>query len=97
MGLLRIDGGRVAQTGAGVTEVSGQLGREIGSMHQLLAQLQSGWRSTTAAPAFARTMNQYLAEAQTLQQALVSHGESLVRSAGVVGRTEDTLTIGGGR
>lgn len=94
---IQLDSGGLAQAGGGVADISQQLSVQIGSMREVLGQLQSGWRSSTAAPAFARTMNQYLTEAQTLQRALTSHGESLLSSANVVGRTEDSIAIGGGR
>lgn len=82
---------RIATAGAGVTDVGTLLTREIGAMEQLLGEIGSGWRSDSAAPAFAATMHTYLEQATQLKDALLSHGATLVSTAGKFAEEETHL------
>lgn len=90
---------RIASAGGAVTEVAGALSAEIATMHSLLGDIRAGWHSTSAAPRFAAAMEGYLAEAATLQEALVGHGSGLTTTAQRFAETEQALAdaIGSGR
>jgi WXG100 family type VII secretion target len=90
---------RMATAGNGVTDVGTLLARELGTMENLLGQIRSGWRSDSAAPAFAATMHEYLEQATQLKAALVSHGATLLSTAGRFAEAENRLADGmrGGR
>lgn len=88
MSELTIDTTRIAQAGAGVSDVGTSLGTEIGTMHDLLAQIRAGWQSSEAAPRFARAMEVHLADAGTLRTALLSQAEALSTAAGRFAQTE---------
>ncbi len=88
MSELTIDTTRIAQAGAGVSDVGNALGTEIGTMHDLLAQIRAGWQSSEAAPRFARAMEVHLADAATLRTALLTQANALTTAAGRFAQTE---------
>jgi uncharacterized protein YukE len=90
---------RIATAGNGVTDVGTLLTREIGAMENLLGEIRSGWQSDSAAPAFAARMHEYLEQATQLKAALVSHGATLVSTAGRFAEAENRISDGmrGGR
>ena len=88
---LTIDTVRVAQTGSGVSDAAAGLSAEIATMHDLLAQIRTGWQSSEAAPRFARAMEMHLADAGTLRDALLSQADGLTTAAGRFAQAESAL------
>ncbi len=88
---IAINTERIATAGKGVTDVGTLLTKEISTMNQLLGDIRTGWRSDTAAPAFAATMHNYLDQATQLKNALLSHGASLVSTAQKFAEAESQL------
>jgi hypothetical protein len=88
---LSIDTQRIAGAGTGVSEVGAALSREIATMHDLLAQIRSGWQSSEAAPRFAAAMEGHLADATVLKDALLGQGTALSTAAQRFGETESAV------
>ncbi|WP_420120485.1 WXG100 family type VII secretion target [Nakamurella sp.] len=88
---LTIDTQRIAGAGDAATEVAGALTREIASVREQLDRIRAGWRSTDAAPRFVAAMEQHLAEATALKEALVGQGSALTASAARFGEAETAL------
>lgn len=88
---LVLDTQRIATAGDAVTEVAGSLTREIATMRDLLDQIRAGWQSSDAAPRFAAAMDQYLADANSLKEALVGQGSALTAVAARFGEAEAAL------
>jgi uncharacterized protein YukE len=88
---LTIDTQRIAGAGDAVTEVAGSLTREISSMREQLDHIRAGWRSSDAAPRFAAAMEQHLADATLLKDALVGQGSALTAAAARFGEAEVAL------
>ena len=88
---LTIDTQRIAGAGDAVTEVAGALNREISSMREQLELIRAGWQSSDAAPRFAAAMEQHLADAATLKDALLGQGSALTASASRCGEAEAAL------
>ena len=88
---LTIDTQRIAGAGDAVTEVAGALTREISSMREQLDQIRAGWQSSDAAPRFAAAMEQHLAGATVLKDALVGQGSALTAAAARFGEAEVAL------
>ncbi len=82
MTVLSIDTQRIAGAGDAVTEVAGSLTLEVASMRELLDQIRAGWQSSDAAPRFIAAMEQHLADATALKDALVGQGSALTAAAG---------------
>ena len=91
MSELSIDTGRIAGAGVGVSDVAALLGKEIGTMHDLLGQIRTGWQSSEAAPRFARAMEVHLADATALKDALVGQGSALSTAAQRFAQTETAV------
>ena len=96
---ITISSERISAAGTGVTDVGTALGKEIGAMGDLLAEIRSGWQSDSAAPQFASMMQGYLDEASVLKDALLSHGATLQTTGLKFGEAERDLASGmrGGR
>jgi len=88
---LTIDTQRIAGAGDAVTEVAGSLTLEITSMRGLLDQIRAGWQSSDAAPRFIAAMEQHLADATGLKDALVGQGSALAAAAQRFGDAELSL------
>ena len=88
---LTIDTQRIAGAGDAVTEVAGSLTREISSMRELLDRIRAGWRSSDAAPRFVAAMEQHLADATGLKDALAGQGSALAATAARFGEAEVAL------
>lgn len=88
---LVLDTQRIATAGDAVTEVAGSLTREIATMRDLLDQIRAGWQSSDAAPRFAAAMDQYLADANSLKEALVGQGSALGMAAQQFSEAEISL------
>ncbi|WP_395726146.1 WXG100 family type VII secretion target [Nakamurella sp.] len=88
---LTIDTQRIAGAGNAVTEVAGALTREISSMREQLDQIRAGWQSSDAAPRFVAAMEQHLADATSLKEALVGQGSALTAVASRFGEAEVAL------
>lgn len=82
---------RIATAGVGVSDVGAALSTEISTMEELLMQLGAGWQSDSAAPQFAARMQDYLAQAAVLKDALISHGASLVLTGRRFAETETVV------
>jgi uncharacterized protein YukE len=91
MAVLSIDTQRIAGAGDAVTEVAGSLTREIASMRELLDQIRAGWQSSEAAPRFVAAMEQHVADAVLLKDALVGQGSALTAAASRFGEAELSL------
>jgi uncharacterized protein YukE len=91
MAVLSIDTQRIAGAGDAVTEVAGSLTLEIASMRELLDQIRAGWQSGEAAPRFVAAMEQHLADAALLKDALIGQGAALAAAAARFGETELSL------
>ncbi len=78
---LAVDTQRIAGAGDAVTQVAGSLTREIASMRELLDRIGAGWQSSDAAPRFVAAMEQHLADAAVLRDALVGQGSALDAAA----------------
>jgi WXG100 family type VII secretion target len=96
---LAVDTQRIAGAGSAVSGVAESLTGEITSMRGLLDQIRAGWQSSEAAPRFISAMEQHLADATALKDALVGHGSALTSAAGRFGEAELSLAqaIPGGR
>lgn len=88
---LTIDTQRIAGAGDAVAEVAGSLTREISSMRELLDQIRAGWQSSDAAPRFVAAMEQHLADATRLKDALAGQGSALAAAAARFGEAEAAL------
>lgn len=88
---LTIDTQRIAGAGDAVSEVAGSLTREISTMRELLDQIRAGWQSSEAAPRFVAAMEQHLADATRLKEALVGQGSALTAAAARFGEAEVAL------
>ena len=88
---LTIDTQRIAGAGDAVSEVAGSLTREISTMRELLDQIRAGWQSSEAAPRFVAAMEQHLANATRLKEALVGQGSALTAAAARFGEAEAAL------
>jgi len=88
---LTIDTQRIAGAGDAVSEVAGSLTREISTMRELLDQIRAGWQSSEAAPRFVAAMEQHLANATRLKEALVGQGSALTAAAARFGEAEVAL------
>ena len=88
---LTIDTQRIAGAGDAVTEVAGALTREISSMRGQLDQIRAGWQSSDAAPRFVAAMEQHLADATTLKDALLGQGSALTATAARFAEAEVAL------
>lgn len=88
---LSIDTQRIAGAGVGVSDVGTALSREIATMHDLLGQIRGGWQSSEAAPRFAAAMENHLADATALKDALIGQGAALSSVAQRFGETEAVL------
>ena len=88
---LTIDTQRIAGAGDAVSEVAGSLTREISTMRELLDQIRAGWQSSEAAPRFVAAMEQHLADATRLKEALVGQGSALTAAAARFGEAEAAL------
>lgn len=82
---------RISTAASGVDEIGGMLRREIAIMEGLLADISAGWQSSSAAPRFAMAMEGYLGEAQTLTDALISHGAGLAGAARAFEQAEEAV------
>ena len=82
---------RIAATASRVDDIGAALGREIATMHDLLAQITSSWQSSAAAPRFAAAMQEYLTEAGQLKEALVGHGAGLLATGRSFDAAESTV------
>jgi len=85
---------RISSAGSGVTDVGTALAREISTMHGLLDQIRVGWQSSEAAPRFAALLDDHLATATTLKDALLSHGQSLIGAGRRYAETETAIAGG---
>jgi hypothetical protein len=83
--------GRSASAASGVEHVGEELTREIGRMHDLLADIGAGWQSTTAAPRFVAAMNGYLDQASLLKDALLGHGAGLAATGKAYEQAEQAV------
>ena len=88
---LSIDTQRIAGAGMGVSDVGASLAREIATMHDLLAQIRSGWQSSEASPRFTVAMEGHLADAAALKDSLLDHGLALMTAAQRFEDTESAL------
>ena len=88
---LTIDTQRIAGAGDAVSEVAGSLTREISTMRELLDQIRAGWQSSEAPPRFVAAMEQHLANATRLKEALVGQGSALTAAAARFGEAEAAL------
>lgn len=88
---LTIDTQRIAGAGDAVTEVAGALTIQIASMREQLDQIRAGWRSSDAAPRFVAAMEQHLADATSLKEALIGQGSALTTVAARFGEAEAAL------
>lgn len=85
-----------AATGAG--DAGAALGREIATMHELLAEIRAGWQSSEAAPRFATAMQGYLEDAEQLRGALIGQADALATTGRAFENTEASIAsaLGGG-
>lgn len=88
---ITISTDRIATAATGVSDVGALLGREIGVMNDLLAQIRSGWQSESAAPQFAAVMHGYLDQAVQLKDALLNHGTNLLTTGRRFAEAEQSL------
>jgi WXG100 family type VII secretion target len=92
--------GRIGTAAAGVGDASAALGREVATMHDLLAEIQAGWQSSEAAPRFAAAMQGYLEEARQLKDALLGQADALAATGRSFEATEASIAAafsGGGQ
>src|SRR6478735_5866278 len=85
---------RITSAGSGVADVGTALAGEISTMHGLLDEIRSGWQSSDAAPRFAALLDDHLAAATTLKDALLSHGQSLIGAGRRFDETESAIAVG---
>lgn len=96
---FEVSTGMIAAAAAGAGDAGAALGREIATMHDLLAEIQAGWQSSEAAPRFTAAMQGYLEEARQLKDALLSQAEALVATGRSFEATESSIAAafaGGG-
>jgi uncharacterized protein YukE len=60
-------------------------------MRELLDQIRAGWQSSDAAPRFVAAMEQHLADATRLKDALAGQGSALAAAAARFGEAEAAL------
>lgn len=88
---INITSERIGAAGTGVSDVGTQLTKEIATMGDLLGEIRSGWQSDQAAPQFAASMQNYLDQAGTLKDALLSHGTTLISTGHRFAEAETSL------
>jgi uncharacterized protein YukE len=97
---FEVSTGRIAAAATGAGDVGAALGREIATMHDLLAEIQAGWQSSEAAPRFAAAMQGYLDDAAQLKDALLAQAAALTTTSRSFESTESSISAalaGGGR
>jgi WXG100 family type VII secretion target len=82
---------RIAGVAGRVEDTGTALGREIATMHDLLAEIRAGWQSSEAAPRFAAAMQHYLDEAAQLKDALLGHADALAITGRSFASTESSI------
>lgn len=86
-----VDTDRITTAATGVEAIAEALQGEIATMESIMAELSTGWQSSSAAPRFAAAMEGYLADAGILAQALTSHGDGLSRASTSFAQADDAI------